>query len=442
MPYSARVLVICGEEKPRDDLCATLEARGYETLSADSRQAALHQARSHHPDVAVIRPGAGDVTADMAEELAVHLKSIDSVIRYPVILLGDRSAASINIEARIAYAYHDMQLFNRIESLVRLDTMGRELKRRIKTLSSFGVTDLEPFDPPVDLKNLKILIAGNPNTAFSQIESILDHNSTEIIAAPKTSLALDYLNADAFDAVILNIDGNAADLLTLSETMRHNPRLYNLPVIAVSDLTTLGPPEEAYRDGVTDILSLPLNEQELKNRVETLVREARFRNALQDVYAHSRHTFTNDALTGLFTYGFLRAHIEKVVEDSIRTNQDLSVAFFDIQSMKTINDTHGFGLGDSIIRQTGSMLGMLVRGEDIPARYTGAEFALVLPNTSYDIAQTVTQRVTGVINNTLFPSGQEDEAISVILKTGLAALWPGETGASLLIKARREAKSA
>ena len=441
MPYSARVLVICGEELPREDLCATLEARGYETLSASTKLDALTLARSHHPDVAVIRPGGGSVTADMADELATHLKSIDSVIRYPVIMLGDRSAASATIEARIAYAYHDMQLFNRIESLVRLDTMGRELKRRVMTLSSFGVKDLSSFDPMINLEGVKILVVGNPNTQYNEIETILSQNNTQVTAALTPATAQDYLSAESFDAVILNIDGNAADLLSLSETMRRNPRLYNLPVIVVTDLANLGPPEEAYRDGVTDILTLPLVAEELQSRVETLVREARYRNALQDVYAHSRHNFTNDALTGLFTYGFLRAHIEKVVTDSINTNQDLSVAFFDIQGMDLINETHGFGIGDSTIRQIGSMLGLLVRGEDIPARYSGAEFALVLPNTPHDVALSVLQRITGVINNTLFPSESEGDAITVTLTTGLASLWPGETGSSLLNKARKDAKA-
>ncbi len=441
MPYSARVLVICGEERPRENLCATLEARGYETLSASTKQDAFNLARSHHPDVAVIRPGTGGVTADMAGELATHLKSLDSVIRYPVIMLGDRSTASAGIEARIAYAYHDMQLFNRIESLVRLDTMGRELKRRITTLSNFGVKDLAPFDPSIDLAHVKILIVGDANIQYSEIEKILAADGAEITAALNPSTAQDYMSAETFDAVILNIDGNASDLLSLSETMRRNPSLYNVPVIAVTELANLGPPEEAYRDGVTDILTLPLVAEELQKRVETLVREARFRNALQDVYAQSRHTFTNDALTGLFTYGFLRAHIEKVVVDSIDTNQDLSVAFFDIQGMSQINKTHGFGIGDSIIRQVGSMMGTLVRGEDIPARYGGAEFALILPNTPYDIAQTVMQRITGVINNTLFPSATKDDSITVTLKSGLASLWPGETGFSLLNKARKEAKT-
>ncbi len=441
MPYSARVLVICDEDAHRDTLQATLEARGYEALAAATRADALELARRHHPDIAVIRAGRGEALTDLAGELTRYLKSVNSVLRYPVIVLGDASEASADIEGRIAYAYHDMQLFNRIESLVRLDTMGRELKRRLETLNQFGVTDLAPVGPPQALDDVRVVVAGAASADFSEIERILKASGVHVVAALTPATTLDYLAAESFDAVLLNINGDAVDWLSVSETMRRNPKLYNIPVIVVADLAQLGPPEEAYRDGVSDIVAKPVSATELSKRVEALVREARFRSALQDVYARSRHNLTNDALTGLFTYGFLHAHIETVVADSLRTNQDLTVAFFDIEGMARINEAHGYAIGDAVIRQVGSMIGMLVRGEDIPARYGGAEFALILPNTSEDVAHYAIQRILGVINNTLFPSACEQTAIPVTLKCGIASLWAGETGASLLQKARAQART-
>lgn len=63
-----------------------------------------------------------------------------------------------------------------------------------------------------------------------------------------------------------------------------------------------------------------------------------------------------------------------------------SVIVLDLDSFKDVNDTHGHGAGDDVLRQFASMIAMCVREGDSVARLGGDEFALFLPTEDSDVA--------------------------------------------------------
>ena len=76
-----------------------------------------------------------------------------------------------------------------------------------------------------------------------------------------------------------------------------------------------------------------------------------------------------------------------------RSHQASSLLMLDIDHFKSINDQHGHPAGDEVIRSVAAILGRTVRASDVPGRYGGEEFAVVLPDTDEHGAAIIAERI-------------------------------------------------
>ncbi len=93
-----------------------------------------------------------------------------------------------------------------------------------------------------------------------------------------------------------------------------------------------------------------------------------------------------DPLTGLFNRRYLEASLERELIRAKRQQQSVAVVMIDVDHFKRFNDTHGHEGGDALLSQFGKLLNQTVRGEDIPCRYGGEEFCLILPGATLEAA--------------------------------------------------------
>jgi len=90
---------------------------------------------------------------------------------------------------------------------------------------------------------------------------------------------------------------------------------------------------------------------------------------------------THDELTQLFSRRYFFEHLEKELKAARRSGRPLGLIILDVDSLKLINDTYGHNVGDAVLTNLGKLLAKRVRGDDIPARIGGDEFAVLMPNT-------------------------------------------------------------
>jgi diguanylate cyclase (GGDEF)-like protein len=89
-----------------------------------------------------------------------------------------------------------------------------------------------------------------------------------------------------------------------------------------------------------------------------------------------------DSLTGLYNRGYLEESLERETSRARRSEQPLGVMLVDVDHFKRINDSFGHPAGDAVLRAVGRYLLSLARAEDIPCRYGGEEFVLVMAHAS------------------------------------------------------------
>ena len=86
-----------------------------------------------------------------------------------------------------------------------------------------------------------------------------------------------------------------------------------------------------------------------------------------------------DSLTGLLVRGALEGRLAAEVGRARRYNRQVSVVFFDVRGLKRINDAHGHGAGDRLLREVGALLIATSRDHDVCGRMGGDECVVVLP---------------------------------------------------------------
>ncbi|HTY20360.1 MAG TPA: GGDEF domain-containing protein [Geobacteraceae bacterium] len=106
-----------------------------------------------------------------------------------------------------------------------------------------------------------------------------------------------------------------------------------------------------------------------------------------------------DALTGLYNHRFFQEAMEREFERSKRYKRDLSLIMFDIDHFKKVNDTYGHLVGDRVLIGISRATERSVRDSDIIARYGGEEFAVILPETDFNSAKVVAERLRSDIEN-------------------------------------------
>jgi two-component system cell cycle response regulator len=144
-----------------------------------------------------------------------------------------------------------------------------------------------------------------------------------------------------------------------------------------------------------------------------------------------RELAVRDALTGLYNRRELHRFLEYEIIKSRRYNHAFSLLLMDIDHFKEINDRFGHRVGDEILQQVAHLMLNQTRGCDLPARYGGDEFIIVLPETPAPQGLIGAERLRKVVENVFIQvanEGGEIERIEITVSIGVAG-YPGDAEA-------------
>ena len=102
---------------------------------------------------------------------------------------------------------------------------------------------------------------------------------------------------------------------------------------------------------------------------------------LQAENANLRELVSVDELTGLFNFRFMKNALEGEMERTRRTGLPTGLIMVDLDHFKRVNDTHGHENGNTALKWAAQVWKTHCRKIDIPCRYGGEEFVIILPNT-------------------------------------------------------------
>lgn len=128
-----------------------------------------------------------------------------------------------------------------------------------------------------------------------------------------------------------------------------------------------------------------------------------------------REQVSTDSLTGLSNVRHLRVMLEQEMERTKRNHQPTTFLILDVDHFKAVNDTYGHVVGDKALQHLATLIKTVVRKIDIPCRYGGEEFGVILPSTPILVGIQVAERVRKLVEETPLIEGEHTIALTISL---------------------------
>jgi diguanylate cyclase (GGDEF)-like protein len=110
-----------------------------------------------------------------------------------------------------------------------------------------------------------------------------------------------------------------------------------------------------------------------------------------------RRVSNTDSLTGTYNQRYFHIALGLETGRARRYRGTFSIVLLDVAGLRHINSMAGFDAGDTLLRGVSTVLKQQLRGVDVVCRYSGDQFALVLPETKSQQAQAVTAKLINQI---------------------------------------------
>ena len=142
-----------------------------------------------------------------------------------------------------------------------------------------------------------------------------------------------------------------------------------------------------------------------------------------------------DSLTGMFNRRYLGQVLDNEIRHAGRTGEPVSLIIADIDHFKLFNDRYGHETGDKVLKALGCLMNLTFRVRDIPCRYGGEEFLIVLPETNLVSAAIRAERLVSQVSQ-LKIEGFSGLMDSLTISVGVAS-YPehGEVAQELIRRA-------
>jgi diguanylate cyclase (GGDEF)-like protein len=275
-----------------------------------------------------------------------------------------------------------------------------------------------------------------------------------VVAALIVLTVHDLLPSQAIRTAKLGIEGTLAiglaTVLVLLTGRQSSPFFLAFPLVVVGAALVVRPAATLVLAGIASLVYVlaialqpdadlgPLMVSTVSVQVLSLVLLAYVAMVIARMQRRSRDAAirmsTIDALTGLYNRPFLFSAIEAEIARSSRTSRSFCLLMMDLDELKAINDRHGHFVGDRALRAVADVIRFGLRRIDVPARYGGDEFVVLLPETDPTGGYVLGEKIRQSVADLVVPGTEVRTSMSV----GMVS-YPddGRTADELMISADR-----
>ena len=420
---SARILVVDDLAPNVNLLQVKLQAEYYDVLTARSGYEALQVAEKERLDLILMdamMPGMDGF------EACKRIKNNPATWHVPVIMVTALEETKDRIRGLEAGAddfvtkpIDDFNIMARVRSLLRLKMVTDQLLSH----TGHSLSNSRELLETIEQQTGRILLLEDHDLHAEKIAKPLRERHQVIIE--KDPAQAIRLAKSGIDTVIVSLVGETFDGLRVCASLKFNEESRDIPILVIGD-----PEDEtrfirAYDIGINDTIMRPVEIQELKARVQTLLRRKFYADSLRENFNENLEMVVADPLTGLGNRRYFDRTVGPLFDELETKSTPFSIMVFDIDHFKRVNDILGHDMGDQILKEVAARLVTNMRAIDVVSRYGGEEFMIAMPNTNADKALIAADRVRSLIAGT--PIFVDGEALQITTSVGVAEVEQGES---------------
>jgi diguanylate cyclase (GGDEF)-like protein len=393
---ATKTLYLLDEDPDRSiGLIEQLRQYGYHPEGFATAEALLIAVAELEP-VVVLIDGSGEATPARAIA-AVTALNADRDPPIPTVLL----AGDGDIAARLAAVRAGIDIF------LPWPAESAELIGRLDHLATLD--DHPPY---------RVLVLGAEPAEANRIAALLDSAGMQTRVAPAALRILEALGEFPPDMLLMDAalpDGTGPEL---GAVIHQFPTWTDLPILYLASAAEVERQLATGQAGADDFLAKPVPANRLRAAVASRAERRRAFRAL----------VAQDPLTGLLTHRALDRRIEAEVARADRMERPLTLAIIDIDRFRALNQRHGYPVGDGVLRSLALLLRRRLRRSDIIGRFGGDRIAILLPETTPDLAEELFDRIRLAFAG--MKHGGAGVDVGTSFSTGIAA-GRGRTAAAL-----------
>ena len=274
----------------------------------------------------------------------------------------------------------------------------------------FSITELIIFT-----KSLKILYVEDNQIARESFLGLLSNFFTDIVIGVDGEDGFTKFQNSDFDIVISDIRMPKLNGIEMSKKIRDMD--CTIPIIIATAHKENNLLLECIEVGVSAYLLKPINFKQLEKvvkqtceRIYYMKKTEEYETSLEELVkvrtkelevttSKLKEAVNRDPMTNLYNRRYFHDVSESLLKISKREEKTLSILMIDIDKFKNINDTYGHMLGDKVILLLANIFYALVRTSDIPVRFGGEEFVILLPNTDIKGAMSIANKIRETVEN-------------------------------------------
>jgi len=249
--------------------------------------------------------------------------------------------------------------------------------------------------------------------------------SKELITAPNGEVGLQKYKEFSPDVIISDIKMPIMNGIAMVKAIKDIKPDAN--IIFTTAHSESGYLLEAIEIQVDGYLLKPVNKRALIILVEKVAKSIVLERENEELKLELANMAYKDGLTGAFNRNKFQEVFEYEQKQSKRYSKALSIAMFDIDHFKNLNDEYGHLVGDEILVNLSKVVTAEIRDTDLFVRWGGEEFVILFNNTTYDDAIVKANKIREIVQNNNHPT-----AGNITISFGVTQLADDDTLNTLL----------
>lgn len=271
------------------------------------------------------------------------------------------------------------------------------------------------------LEGVRILVIEHDLRSTQFITSCLYKLRCQILIAHTEADAHELLSSQIIDIILMDVNMPDSDGMIFFKQLKKDINTCMIPIIFMTSRDELQNCIKGLKLGAVDYITKPFYCEELIARINVVMAYKRQTKLLQEKNKKLSELAMTDELTQLYNRRYMIQRLREEIARSKRHRLSLSCLMLDVDYFKEVNDKFGHLAGDMVLQELSNLLQNVVRTTDVVSRYGGEEFVIVLPQTDWQGAYYVAEKIREEVEMQCFTTSD----IKITVSVGVAGFEDG-----------------